>query len=139
MLPSLQTLPHNSFLKESEYLDKAFNGHSHLFGHINADRWYLYLLDYRPELDLMNDDDHLSNHRNLINRNEYFKFEMMMEELDEDIMRLFFNDPDMPITAAQITRKSGIDSIIPGMIIDDYLFSPCGYSMNGLLSVCLFV
>ncbi|KAH9520727.1 AMP deaminase [Dermatophagoides farinae] len=132
LLPSLQTLPHNSFLKESEYLDKAFNGHSHLFGHINADRWYLYLLDYSPELDC-NDDQPNSQLMNR-NRNEFFKFEMIMEELDEDIMRLFFNDPDMPTTAAQVTRKSGIDSIIPGMVIDDYLFSPCGYSMNGLLS-----
>ncbi|KAH9420362.1 AMP deaminase [Dermatophagoides pteronyssinus] len=136
LLPSLQRLPHNSFLKESEYLDKAFNGHSHLFGHINADRWYLYLLDYRPELDC-NDDQQQQQQQHpnqLINRNEFFKFEMIMEELDEDVMQLFFNDPDMPITAAQVTRKSGIDSIIPGMVIDDYLFSPCGYSMNGLLS-----
>jgi len=28
--------------------------------------------------------------------------------------------------------KSGIDKIIPNMIIDDYLFEICGYSMNGI-------
>ena len=30
-------------------------------------------------------------------------------------------------------QKSGIVDIIPGMQIDDFLFEPCGYSMNGLL------
>ena len=30
-------------------------------------------------------------------------------------------------------QKSGIDQIFPGMKIDDYLFHPCGYSMNGIL------
>jgi hypothetical protein len=28
---------------------------------------------------------------------------------------------------------SGIDRILPCMKIDDYLFEPCGYSMNGIL------
>ena len=28
---------------------------------------------------------------------------------------------------------SGIDKLIPGCLIDDYLFDPCGYSMNGLM------
>lgn len=30
-------------------------------------------------------------------------------------------------------QKSGIDKIIPEAMIDDVLFEPCGYSMNGLL------
>lgn len=30
-------------------------------------------------------------------------------------------------------QKSGIDKILPCMKIDDYLFDPCGYSMNGIL------
>ncbi len=30
-------------------------------------------------------------------------------------------------------QKSGIDVILPCMMIDDYLFDPCGYSMNGIL------
>lgn len=29
-------------------------------------------------------------------------------------------------------QKSGIDKIIPNMIIDDFLFEPYGYSMNGV-------
>ena len=30
-------------------------------------------------------------------------------------------------------QKSGIDLLVPNMKIDDYLFEPCGYSMNGVL------
>ena len=30
-------------------------------------------------------------------------------------------------------QKSGIADLIPGTVIDDVLFVPCGYSMNGLL------
>ncbi|KAK3762515.1 hypothetical protein RRG08_017237 [Elysia crispata] len=31
------------------------------------------------------------------------------------------------------TKRSGIWDIIPGIKIDDFLFDPCGYSMNGIL------
>ena len=30
-------------------------------------------------------------------------------------------------------QVSGINKIIPSMKIDDFLFEPCGYSMNGIL------
>lgn len=30
-------------------------------------------------------------------------------------------------------QNSGIDRLIPDMMIDDYQFDPCGYSMNGLM------
>ena len=30
-------------------------------------------------------------------------------------------------------KKSGISDLIPDTVIDDVLFDPCGYSMNGLL------
>lgn len=37
-------------------------------------------------------------------------------------------------------QKSGIGKLIPEMVIDDYLFEPCGYSMNGIakLNVSIF-
>lgn len=30
-------------------------------------------------------------------------------------------------------QNSGIDRLIPDMMIDDFQFDPCGYSMNGLM------
>jgi hypothetical protein len=36
-------------------------------------------------------------------------------------------------------QKSGIEKLIPNMMIDDFLFEPCGYSMNGISkSVSMF-
>lgn len=31
-----------------------------------------------------------------------------------------------------LLQRAGIHKLIPGMVIDDYLFEPCGYSMNGI-------
>lgn len=40
-------------------------------------------------------------------------------------------------------QKSGIELLIPDMVIDDYLFEPCGYSMNGIskfgVSIIMFL
>ena len=36
------------------------------------------------------------------------------------------------VSAAQTTAKTGIRSLLPNADIDDFLFEPCGYSMNGL-------
>lgn len=33
----------------------------------------------------------------------------------------------------EATVKSGIDKLIPGAAIDEFLFEPCGYSMNGYI------
>ena len=33
---------------------------------------------------------------------------------------------------AAVTTGSGIRALLPGAAIDDYVFEPCGYSMNGL-------
>lgn len=32
-----------------------------------------------------------------------------------------------------VLQKSGIDRLIPDVMIDDFQFDPCGYSMNGLM------
>lgn len=75
--------------------------------------------------------------------------EILMTELDPDVMSIFTREECLD--AAEATKvcphvlhliviqflclclqKSGIDKIIPNMIIDDFLFEPCGYSMNGV-------
>jgi hypothetical protein len=32
----------------------------------------------------------------------------------------------------QVTTDTGIRALMPGLDIDDYVFDPCGYSMNGI-------
>lgn len=53
-----------------------------------------------------------------------------MTELDVNIMSMFTKDECSD--AKDATNRSGIHKILPGMVIDDYLFEPCGYSMNGV-------
>ena len=36
------------------------------------------------------------------------------------------------ICSAAVTAASGIRALLPGAEIDDYVFEPCGYSMNGI-------
>lgn len=36
------------------------------------------------------------------------------------------------INISRLLQRSGIEKLLPDMIIDDYSFEPCGYSMNGI-------
>ena len=36
------------------------------------------------------------------------------------------------VSAQQTTVSSGIADLLPGSDIDEFVFEPCGYSMNGL-------
>ncbi|XP_019549379.2 S-adenosylmethionine decarboxylase proenzyme isoform X2 [Aedes albopictus] len=56
--------------------------------------------------------------------------EILMTDLDPKVMAVFTKD--VCRTALEATQRSGIHKLIPGMVIDDYLFDPCGYSMNGV-------
>jgi len=60
-----------------------------------------------------------------------FTLEILMTNLDQTVMKQFYKQEN--VTAKQITKSSGIADLFPDAIIDDYLFDPCGYSMNGLL------
>lgn len=124
LAPSLQSSPHHSFAAEAQFLNEQFKGAAHQFGQFELDQWYLYTLNNR-----------LNVHGQL-NENEHFKFEMIMEKLKPATMANFFRSshPET-VTASEVTRRARIDTILPGMVIDDYLFTPCGYSMNGILGV----
>ena len=54
-----------------------------------------------------------------------------MTELDPEIMKIFTKAHCKD--AKEATKLSGIDKIFPNMTVDDFLFEPCGYSMNGIL------
>lgn len=57
--------------------------------------------------------------------------ELLMWDMCLDKMKIFTKE--VSIDGAEATEKSGIIDIIPGLQIDDFLFDPCGYSMNGIL------
>ncbi|XP_052709118.1 LOW QUALITY PROTEIN: S-adenosylmethionine decarboxylase proenzyme-like [Crassostrea angulata] len=127
--PEQQHSIHQSFDEEVSHLDKLFKSHFHLagiysvpdwydgaaytLGRINKDCWHLYTMD---AVGVMEPDQTV---------------ELLMWEMCPDTMQIFTKKvcKDGP----EATKKSGICDIIPGVQIDDFLFDPCGYSMNGLL------
>ena len=58
--------------------------------------------------------------------------EVCMTELDPAAAAQFFRS-DAFISSAATTRASGIRELVPEALVDDYVFEPCGYSMNGIL------
>ena len=64
----------------------------------------------------------------------FHKLEVCMTDLCRDAARAFFRvgNPAF-VSAARTTLDTGIAALVPGADIDDYVFDPCGYSMNGIL------
>ena len=78
------------------------------------------------------------------------KLELMMTDLDQEKMEVFHqavsrDGPDarkvkpacLPLLPHTSTQRSGIDQLLPGMVMDDFLFPPFGYSMNGIMEAVI--
>ncbi|XP_034243806.1 S-adenosylmethionine decarboxylase proenzyme [Thrips palmi] len=114
--PDLQKSPHRTFDEEVELLNAIFkDGSSYCLGEEDSECWYLYTLHPNNVPQLAQPDQTL---------------EILMSDLDPKVMSLFTKASSS--SALEATKKSGIDKLIPNMRIDDFLFDPCGYSMNGI-------
>lgn len=62
--------------------------------------------------------------------------EIAMEGLKPEVCAQFCGSMQPKLTgkslALSMTSISGIGDLLPGVVIDDWAFEPCGYSMNGL-------
>lgn len=56
--------------------------------------------------------------------------QVLMHDLDASRMEIF--DSEYSGTAAQVEKVSGLDRLYPDMVTDSYLFSPYGFSLNGI-------
>ena len=121
--PDLQEKPHNNFDDEIEFLVNFFeNGAAYCLGKINQDCWFLFTLNPVEHMKGIEIPDQT--------------LELIMQNLDPKFVKLFTRE--VCSTAKEATTKAGFDKLFQGMTIDDYLFTPCGYSMNGLLrGVCI--
>ncbi|KAI8439154.1 hypothetical protein MSG28_013001 [Choristoneura fumiferana] len=108
--PLAQHSPHDNFDSEVELLDSFFgDGRAYIMGP-EKDCWYLYtLLPLEGTVDALEKEERQCS---AAEAEPDQTLEILMSELDPEV--------------------SGIDKIIPGMVIDDFLFDPCGYSMNGV-------
>lgn len=118
MYPDHQLYPHSSWSDECNFLDEYFDGSGYVMGRTNGDHWYLYLTDAVASVSSTEVPDQT--------------LEILMTDLDQDAMKLFYKDKDF-VSTEHVTKTSGIADLLPGMIVDDFMFDPCGYSMNGLL------
>lgn len=120
--PDDQVFPHSSFQEEFGYLKKhpqleaRLDGSGYVLGPITGDHWFVYVSDKSEESAAVTTDRTLN---------------VMMFDLDPDFAGIFYQTNNA--TAAAMTTKSGIDTLVPGALIDDRAFEPCGYSMNAIL------
>lgn len=119
MQPELQPSPHTSFDEETRILTEMFqDGAAYCLGRMNQDCWYLFTTDsfFCNKVKCQQQDQ---------------TFEMIMTDLDPEIMKIFTKE--VSSNSKEATKRAGIDKLLPNVYIDDYLFSPCGYSMNGIM------
>lgn len=81
-------------------------------------QWHVYIAGRK---DIQNPAEHKAT----------FNLELCMTELDAVAAEQFFRN-DKFVSAAQTTADTGIVHLKPNCVIDDYVFEPCGYSMNGI-------
>ncbi|CAM9967752.1 unnamed protein product [Pylaiella littoralis] len=120
--PSDQLFPHSSFEQELQYLrahthlEQRLNGAGYVLGPVTGDHWFVYIADKcdRP--------DYTATDRTI---------NMMMFDMDPDTAKHFYKEA-CP-TGREMTKKTGIAELVPGAIVDDFAFDPCGYSMNAIL------
>lgn len=112
--PSRQPAPHTGFEAETAYLDQYFRGTAYTFGPRDGDHWHLYVADLAGEN---------------AERPPRLVLEVMMGRLDRKKMAQFYQGE---LNAKETTDATGISRLVPGSISDEKLFTPCGYSVNGL-------
>lgn len=148
IFPHAQPYPHRNFTMEVQYLNSVFErGHAHILGPLNGPRWHLYTSDL--ERLPCGDDQTLEVVMFNLDRRVMRKFykRVALEEPEDALAAADAKhaqgaqgppapasegDELQPSTGKEATQLSGIDKLIPGAVIDDFLFSPCGYSCNGL-------
>jgi len=120
LFPEHQHFPHTSFDDEVQFLDEQFNeplnrsGRAYVLGQPHQGlQWHVYVAGV-PRSD-----------------RPTFNLEICMTELGEEAALQFVRTEKF-VSAEQTTRDSGILGIKPAALIDDYVFEPCGYSMNGI-------
>jgi len=127
--PGKQLFPHQSFDDEVDALDASLGGlpsRSYVLGDSRKSNccWHVYVAV----------DDARAQQQEQFTVEEAdvpFTLECCMEGMREDVCGKFFYK-SCAGSAATCTVKAGIDTLLSGFVVDDFLFEPCGYSMNGV-------
>jgi len=163
LFPSAQQWPHSSFGDEIKYLasheklQDRLRGAGHILGPVTGDHWFVYVADHDPSSappaapaapapaaspDLITSvppavplqRSGSASQLQLLGQqapSTERTINMMMFDMAPEVANLFFQKT-CP-TGKAMTARSGICNLVPGALIDETAFSPCGYSMNAIL------
>ncbi|KAJ0403725.1 hypothetical protein P43SY_003030 [Pythium insidiosum] len=140
--PEEQKYPHTSFQTEVSFLNGFFpDGTAHVLGPLNHDHWYIYVWDadeHAPTPTLGSRG--LARPASSIPRSltpapgsNESTLHVLMQDMHPSVAKRFFKKDDPTMTSRRMTIESGIRDLVPGAVLDDFAFDPCGYSMNGIL------
>lgn len=129
--PEEQVYPHTSFQTEVSFLSEFFpDGSAHVLGPLNHDHWYIYVWDAEEHEPV----GFSSVHRPLSGpASNESTLHVLMQDMHPTVAQKFFKEADPTMTSRRMTIESGIRDLVPGAVLDDFAFDPCGYSMNGIL------
>jgi len=113
LFPDKQKDIHNHWDSEVKYLNTIFDGNSYIIGPMSSDHWYLYLADYSDTTRVVSPEKTL---------------EIMMHKLDAGVAAQFYRKDE----TSDKDKFPGVMELIDDCETDEFNFSPCGYSMNGL-------
>jgi S-adenosylmethionine decarboxylase len=123
-LPAQQPFPYTAFEHEVGFLDENFGamcangGTAFVLGEpYQGLQWHVYLADDMRALEP--------------GFKPTYNLEVCMTELSNPAAAQFFRNERF-ISAERTTADTGIAALKPGAQMDDYVFEPCGYSMNGI-------
>ena len=105
-------MQHSTFADDIKLLETKFSGQAMRFGNIDDHHNFIYFLDkeYAP-----NADDHT--------------YELLMYEISCEARELLTNEK---VTKEEIRNLLKLDKILPGFELDDFVFTPYGYSLNAI-------
>jgi len=115
LFPDQQQFPHTGWRFELEYLNNFFEGNSYILGPLTADHWYLYLADYSDS--------------SAPESTKEQTLEIMMHNLDRNAALQFYRKEG----TGDRDKFPGVAELIEGQETDEFNFTPCGYSMNGIM------
>ena len=94
-------------------------GGAFVLGDLDSDHWCIFIVD-RSDVEPIEADAECS-------------LNIMMYDLDPAVSQIFTLRPGAAEGAKdglRAAKESGLDLIVPGAQRDDWMFAPCGYSMN---------
>ncbi|KAL3132948.1 Mitochondrial 2-oxoadipate and 2-oxoglutarate transporter [Trebouxia sp. C0009 RCD-2024] len=126
LFPHHQPEVYQCFDQEVAYLKQHFGnlghgGDAHILGDAsNGLQWHVYVADA----------DHTTPRQSQAGPATY-SLEVCMTQLCPQKALQFFRN-DTFVSAQHTSTASGIQRLVPNALIDDYVFEPCGYSMNSM-------